>query len=136
MSCRSRASRSTTGSSRAWGEQVVAADGRLDRATLAAIVFQDREQLTELTFMAAPFNEEAIVQRASACVGTDRVAIVETAMSLTPLYGMRGMCVVDVPPDVAVARLVAHRGMHEDDARARAGEPARRGSCDSSTPTS
>jgi dephospho-CoA kinase len=102
-----------------WGDGVVAPDGRLDRAALAAIVFRDRAQLTELTSMAAPFNEEAIVQRASVCLGTDRVAVVETAMSLTSMYGMRGICLVDVAPDVAVERLVTHRGMSEDDARAR-----------------
>ncbi len=102
-----------------WGDEVVGADGRLDRAALSAIVFGDRDQLTELTFMAAPYNEEAIVTRASACLGTDRVAVVESAMSLTAMYGMRGMCVIDVPADVAVERLVAQRGMSVDDARAR-----------------
>ena len=102
-----------------WGTEILDADGRLDRAALSAIVFQDRAQLTELTLMAAPFNEEAIVRRASVCLGTDRVAIVESAMSLTPMYGMRGICVVDVPADVAVERLVARRGMTAADVRAR-----------------
>lgn len=102
-----------------WGDDVIGDDGRLDRPALAAIVFADRAQLDELTFMAAPFNEAEIVRRATTCLGTDRVAVVESAMSLTPMYGMRGMCVVDVAPDVAVERLVAHRGMSEQDVRAR-----------------
>ena len=102
-----------------WGDEVLDGDRRLDRAALSRIVFADREQLTELTMMAAPHTEEAVVGRAAACLGTDRVVVVETAMSLAPLYGMEGMCLVDVPPEVAVARLVAQRGMSEEDARAR-----------------
>ena len=102
-----------------WGRGVLDGDGRLDRAALSRIVFADREQLTELTMMAAPFTEEAIIARAAACLGTDRVAVVETAMSLVPMYGMQGLCLVDVPPEVAVGRLVTHRGMTEKDARAR-----------------
>ena len=35
------------------------------------------------------------------------------------LYGITGMLVVDTPDESAVARIVAGRGMREDDARAR-----------------
>jgi dephospho-CoA kinase len=104
-----------------WGDAVLDADGRLDRAALGAIVFSDRAQLGELTIMAAPLTEEAIVARASHSLGTDRVVVVEAAMHLTRAYGMEGLLLVDVPPDVAVERLVSFRGMTEDDARARLG---------------
>ena len=102
-----------------WGDGVLDGDRRLDRAALSRIVFADRDQLIELTMMAAPHTEEAVVGRAATCLGTDRVAVMETAMSLAPMYGMEGMCLVDAPAEVAIARLVAHRGMSEDDARAR-----------------
>jgi len=39
---------------------------------------------------------------------------------------LAGLIVVDVDPDVAVARLVEHRGFREDDARARIARQASR----------
>lgn len=102
-----------------WGSGVVAADGRLDRDALSRIVFADRDQLQELTMMAAPLTEAEIVRRARAHVGTDGVAVVEAAMFQKRMYGMEGLVVVDVPVDTVVGRLVRFRGMREDDARAR-----------------
>ncbi|HEX5585792.1 MAG TPA: dephospho-CoA kinase [Acidimicrobiia bacterium] len=102
-----------------WGERVLDPDGRLDRAALGEIVFHDRAQLGELTMMAAPLTEDAIVARASESLGTDRVVVVEAAMHLARAYGMEGLLLVDLDPEVAVTRLVEHRGMREDDARAR-----------------
>jgi dephospho-CoA kinase len=40
-------------------------------------------------------------------------------MYLIPMYGMKGLIVVDTPVEVAVRRLVNDRGMVEPDARAR-----------------
>jgi dephospho-CoA kinase len=109
-----------------WGDTVVGADGWLDRAALAAIVFSDRAQLGELTLMAAPLTEQEIVRRALAHRGTDAVVVAEAALYLSPMYGMTGLAVVDVPVEVAVTRLVTMRGMSEADARARiAAQPPR-----------
>jgi len=102
-----------------WGEAVVGADGRLDRAALASIVFNDRAQLGELTQMAAPLTEQELVRRASAHHGTDTIVVAEAALYLAPMYGMTGLAVVDVHVEVAVTRLVTQRGMNEADARAR-----------------
>lgn len=102
-----------------WGDTVLDADGRLDRAALGAIVFHDKAQLGELTMMAAPLTESAIVTRASASLGTDRVVVVEAAMHLARAYGMEGLVLVDVDPELALTRLVEQRGMDEEDARAR-----------------
>jgi dephospho-CoA kinase len=102
-----------------WGDPVVDAEGRLDRRALASIVFSDRDQLAELTSMAAPFTEQEIVRQASSYLGTDRCVIVEAAMYARPMYGMSGLIVVDVPSEVAVARLVGLRLLDEADARAR-----------------
>ena len=41
-------------------------------------------------------------------------------------YPVAGLLVVDVDPEVAVGRLVAHRGMREDDVRARMARQASR----------
>jgi len=102
-----------------WGPAVVGPDGGLDRAGLAAIVFHDREQLAELTTMAAPLVEAELVRRAAARLDTDDVVVCESAMYLRPMYGMEGLIVVDVASEVAVERLVTQRGMAEADARAR-----------------
>jgi len=102
-----------------WGTEILDADGRLDREALGRIVFADPEQLGELTTMAAPVTEQELVRRASAHQATDDVVVAEAAMFLGRLYGMEGLILVDTPVDVAVARLVRHRGMAEADARAR-----------------
>ena len=102
-----------------WGPTIVAPDGQLDRRELSRIVFGDEEQLKELTAMAAPVTEVEIVRQASEHVGTDRVVVVQAAMYSAPMYGMTGLAVVDAPVEVAVGRLVALRGMSEEDARAR-----------------
>jgi dephospho-CoA kinase len=123
-----------------WGAGVLDAEGRLDRGALGRIVFADQQQLTELTMMAGPATEQELVRRASAHRGTDAVVISESAMYLVPMYGMKGLIVVDTPVEVAVQRLVRHRGMVEADARARVARQLRsRGSSrarrDSSMPT-
>jgi len=104
-----------------WGDAVLDVGGRLDRPALSAIVFNDRAQLGELTMMAAPLTEQAIVDLASRALGTDGVVVCEAAMYLTRMYGMEGLLVVDVPPDLALERLVRDRGMTEEEARARLG---------------
>jgi dephospho-CoA kinase len=103
-----------------WGEGILDAEGRLDREALGRIVFADQQQLGELTMMAAPVTERELVRRALLYQSTDDVVVAEAAMYLGPLYGMKGVMVVDTPVDLAVARLVQHRGMAEADARARA----------------
>jgi dephospho-CoA kinase len=102
-----------------WGTGVLDADGRLDRGALGRIVFADRAQLDELTMMAGPVTEQELVRRARLHQGTDDVVVAEAAMYPGPLYGMTGLLVVDAPVEIAVARLVRHRGMPEADARAR-----------------
>jgi dephospho-CoA kinase len=102
-----------------WGGSVVGADGQLDREALAAIVFNDRAQLSELTLMAAPLTEHELVRRASVHLGTDTTVVAEAALYLAPMYGMSGLTVVDVSVEVAVTRLVTQRGMSEADAQAR-----------------
>jgi dephospho-CoA kinase len=104
-----------------WGAGVLDTEGRLDREALGRIVFADQQQLTELTMMAGPATEQELVRRAAAHQATDADAVVvaEAAMYLVPMYGMKGLIVVDTPVEVAVRRLVQHRGMAEADARAR-----------------
>jgi len=105
-----------------WGRQVVAPDGELDRIALGRIVFADAEELAVLTAaITGPAIEAVLLERARAHLETDDVVLVEAALILggdRRMYGMEGVIDVDVPPETAVARLVA-RGMDEDDARSR-----------------
>jgi dephospho-CoA kinase len=90
-------------------------------------VFGDREQLAELTGMAAPLTERELVRRA--CVPLKEpgaMVVVESALYTSPMYGMSGLVVVDVPTDLAVARLVETRGFSQEDATARVASQASR----------
>ena len=82
-------------------------------------MFADQQQLTELTMMAGPATEQELVRRAAAHQATDAVVVSEAALYLVRMYGMKGLIVVDTPVEVAVQRLVQHRGMAEADARRR-----------------
>ncbi|MCU1346266.1 MAG: dephospho-CoA kinase, partial [Acidimicrobiia bacterium] len=61
--------------------------------------------------------------------GTDRVVVLDVPLLVeSKNSGTKpaAVIVVDTPPDVAVARLVAHRGFSEADARARIANQASR----------
>ncbi len=99
---------------------MIRADGALDRAELAAIVFADREALDGL--------EEITTPAIGARVTTLRRQAPAGGVSVfdMPLLVERGLwvhehlnLVVDVDADTRVRRLVEHRGLDEADARAR-----------------
>ena len=105
-----------------FGEGVRAADGSLDRPALAAIVFNDAGALADLNAITHPVIGTEILQRIAALEGHDGPAVLDVPL-LDPttigLYRPKALVVVDTPEDVAVERLVAHRGFTEADARAR-----------------
>ena len=112
-----------------FGPGVVAADGTLDRPALAALVFGDPEALADLNRLVHPAVGVAITEAIAASAGTDAVVVLDVPLlveSPKPRDDLAGVLVVDCPVDVAVARLVAHRGMAEDDARARIARQATR----------
>lgn len=102
-----------------WGDGILGPDGRLDRAALGKIVFADKEQLAELTAMAAPHTENELVARANAHQGTDQVVVAEAAQYLSKIYGLEAIILVDTPPDIALDRLINQRGMDPVDAETR-----------------
>ena len=117
-----------------FGGTVLAADGSLDRAALAAVVFADpdrRRALERITHprIAARTGEIIAAARDDAVVVHDVPLLVEKAMG--PAYHL--VLVVDAPADVRVRRL-AGRGMTADDARSRiaaqAAEEQRRAAAD------
>ncbi|MFM9037706.1 MAG: dephospho-CoA kinase [Actinomycetota bacterium] len=110
-----------------FGDEVIAADGSLERQVLANIVFTDPEALKALNAIVHPavgreMNRRMIEQR-----GTDNVVVLDIPLlTENPREGLQGRIVVDVPVETQVARLVAHRGFDETDARARIARQASR----------
>lgn len=111
----------------AFGEEILTADGSLDRPRLGAIVFSDAKKLSTLNSIVHPLVgarsrelEEAAAQ--DAVVIHDVPLLTENG--LAPLYDL--VIVVDAAPKTQLERLVRLRGMTEEDARARMAAQATR----------
>jgi len=108
-----------------FGPGVVAADGSLDRAALAALVFADAAARADLGALTYPHVGAAMAARVAEAGAADPSAIVVLDIPLLAerggrdAYGVAAVIVVDCPVDEAVRRLVAARGFSEADARAR-----------------
>ncbi len=103
-----------------FGPEVLAADGALDRAALGRIVFGDPSALRDLEAVTHP----AIWERTAELVAAaPRDAVVVHDMPLLVEKDMVGeyhlVVVVGAAEETRVRRLVADRGMPEEDARAR-----------------
>ena len=106
----------------AFGDDVIQADGTLDRAALGRIVFADPEQRHVLNGIVHPavLHRSHAAFRAAFTADRDAVVVYDV-----PLIDARGVgefdriVVADAPADVRVDRLVRLRGMTEEDARAR-----------------
>ncbi len=104
----------------AFGEEILAPDGSLDRPRLGSIVFADPERLAVLNGIVHPLvgARSAELERAAAA---DAVVVHDVPLlaenALAPLYDL--VIVVDAAPETQLDRLVRLRGMTEDDARAR-----------------
>ena len=111
-----------------FGPGIVAADGTLDRQAVADVVFTDADALAALNAIVHPAVGLEIVQRMEALAATDEVVILDVPLLVesSKAYPLAGLVVVDVDPEVAVRRLVEHRGMSEPDVRARMTRQARR----------
>ena len=106
-----------------FGSSVVGSDGRVDRNTLAKIVFNDKSALADLNRITHPAIRELMEEQAVKAETTAR-DIVILDIPLLDLEGkarlsLASVVVVDVPTEVAISRLVTHRGFDEADARAR-----------------
>ncbi len=124
-----------------WGQTIVAPDGTLDRAAVAAIVFSDADELAAIEAIVHPAVQEETARRIAAAaeepgsiVVLDIPLMAETAKKEReggrPASGTRhrpqAVIVVDCPTDVAVDRLVEFRGFDRDDAEARVARQATR----------
>jgi dephospho-CoA kinase len=110
-----------------FGPGIVAHDGTLDRAAVAAVVFADPDELEALNGIVHPAVTAEMTRRRESYAGTDATLILDIPLLVESKHkGLAGVIVVDVDPEVAVGRLVRHRGFSEDDARARISRQASR----------
>lgn len=111
----------------AFGENVLAADGGLDRPKLGSIVFADPEKLATLNAIVHPLvgaRSRALEEAApvDAVVVHDVPLLAENGLAV--LYDL--VIVVDARAETQLDRLVRLRGMTEEDARARMAAQASR----------
>jgi dephospho-CoA kinase len=104
-----------------FGSGVLHEDGTLDRAALARMVFDDPEALAALNSITHPVIGAVISERLAAHTADDVVVLDIPLLNAVTiqLYRPAAVIVVDTPEEVAVSRLVAHRGFTEPDARSR-----------------
>ena len=111
-----------------FGSGIVGADGSLDRAAVADIVFNDAEALADLNAIVHPAVGAEIARRLQARAPTDEVVVLDVPLLVEAKrgYPAAGLIVVDVDPEVAVKRLVERRDIPEPDIRARMSRQATR----------
>jgi len=110
-----------------WGDDIVAADGTLDRQAVADRAFGDPDELAALNAIVHPAVSDEMTRRREALADTDATVILDIPLLVESGHeGLGGIIVVDVDPEVAVGRLMAHRGFTEADARSRIARQASR----------
>jgi dephospho-CoA kinase len=110
-----------------FGNEIIMADGELDRQALATKAFADPEELKALNKIVHPAVGVEMTRRAQAEIATDHVVVLDIPLlTENPRDNLQGKIVVDVPVDVQVERLVQFRGFDVDDARARIARQATR----------
>jgi dephospho-CoA kinase len=107
-----------------FGDEIINADGSLDRAAVAAMVFGADESakaaLADLNAIVHPAMQAEIDRQIDAQRSTDRVVVLDfPLLAENPRPGLAATVVVDIDPEIAVRRLVELRGMDESDARNR-----------------
>ncbi len=103
-----------------FGEAVLQSDGRLDRAALGSIVFNDREALARLNAITHP----AIDAEIAAAIETapNRPVVLDMAVLVESDLGKgqyHEVLVIEAPIEARLTRLRNDRGMDDEDARAR-----------------
>lgn len=105
-----------------FGEQVLAADGSLDREKLAARVFDDDEAREKLQAITHPRIGRLSAERLAELQASDAIYVVYDAPLLVEVgahKGMDALIVVTADVETQVARVIARDGATEEDARKR-----------------
>ncbi|MHB1444262.1 MAG: dephospho-CoA kinase [Acidimicrobiales bacterium] len=113
-----------------FGPGVVSGDGTIDRAAVAAIVFNDPAALADQQAITWPVIGKVMAERVAEGQASGAIVIMDIPLLREGKgggrYGLDAVIVVDTPVEVAVDRLVNQRGMAEADARARIANQASR----------
>jgi dephospho-CoA kinase len=110
-----------------FGPDVVGPDGALDRQALADLVFPDPDALADLNAIVHPAVGVEIARRLEEATATGGIVVLDIPLLVeSGRDDLAATIVVDVDPEVAVERLVRHRGLDPDDARARQARQAGR----------
>jgi dephospho-CoA kinase len=101
-----------------FGQEVVGAGGRLDRAALARVVFGDEAAREDLNAIVHPLVAEE-TRRRIAEVPADAVVVVDVPLLVeAAARGYDAVVIVEAPEEVRLERLAA-RGLPPEDARRR-----------------
>ena len=107
----------------AFGPEVVAADGTIDRARLGAIVFADPDARARLNAIVHPLIGAELAARVAGARddGYDLPVVVEAAILIEAGWKalVDRLWVVSVEPETAIARVVASRGVSRDEVERR-----------------
>ena len=109
----------------AFGEDVIAANGSLDRAALGARVFGDDTALQRLNAIVHPAVRAESQRRFDSALAADPAAVIVYDVPLLVEARVDDpwdlIVVADAPAELRVRRMVQLRGMTEEDARRRIG---------------
>lgn len=109
-----------------FGTEILDGAGNLDRQRMADLVFADSDAKTRLESIVHPAVGAEIATRL-ATAGPDDIVVLDIPLLVEKgRDDLAAIIVVDADPEVAVRRLVEHRGLREDDARARMAHQAAR----------
>ncbi len=116
-----------------FGDGIVGADGSLDRAAVARVVFADAESLAALNAIVHPATLVEIERRRASHRDSGAIVVLDIPLLVVPgqprrpeFADLAGVVVVDVPEELQVQRLVEGRGFGPEDARARMAKQASR----------
>jgi dephospho-CoA kinase len=110
-----------------FGSGILHADGSLDRASLAALAFDNTDALADLNRIVHPAVGREMNRRIDEQLATDHVVVLDIPLlAENPREGLAATIVVDCPVEVAVERLVTLRGFTRQDAEARVAHQASR----------
>ena len=110
-----------------FGNNVVDANGQLDRNAIATIVFNDEGKLKSLNGIVHPAAREAMNSKVESFRSTNKVVILDIPLLVeNPREGLDGVLVVDLDTEIAISRLIEQRKMKPEDARARVAKQATR----------
>ena len=110
-----------------FGDGIVRPEGTLDRQAVADIVFNDAQALADLGAIVHPRVRDELTRRVLEQGELDNIVILDIPLLAESGWeGIVGTIVVDLDPELAIARLVEHRGFPEADARARIAAQASR----------